>query len=575
MNALTKENISKWLTEEYDEQTRLEIKRLQEESPKELEDAFYKSIKFGTGGLRGIMGVGTNRMNKYTIGAATQGFATYLKKCFPQDVIKVAVAYDSRNNSKEFAEITANIFTANKIHCYLFNEMRPTPMLSFAVRHLHCQGGVMITASHNPKEYNGYKAYWQDGGQLIPPHDQNVIDYVNRFKNVSRIKWERNDQYFHNLGSEIDEAYISILKEQMFNLEEIAHRKKFKIVYTPLHGTGITIIPKALKAIGFRHIILVDEQCVPDGNFPTVESPNPEEPSAMEMAIRKAEEEKADLVLGTDPDADRVAMAIKDHNGKFILLNGNQTATLLFYYILDQHRIHKTLNDNYFTVKTIVTTELLKAISLDFNIPCYDVLTGFKYIAKKILEKENKEQYLVGGEESFGYLVNDFVRDKDAISACCFIAELAVHALSNKSSVFRDLLCIYKRYFFPKEHLLSLTKKGKSGVQEIKNMMKNFRNNPPLTIGGQKVLIIKDYLTQTLTHFPNGRQQEIALPISDVLQFILEDHSIITIRPSGTEPKIKFYFSVSTTLRKFVEYEQCNEQLTKKINDIITDLKLN
>lgn len=575
MNAITVENINKWLSDEYDESTHLEINRLREENPKELEDAFYKTLKFGTGGLRGIMGVGTNRMNKYTVGAATQGFASYLKKCFPNEKILVAVSYDSRNNSRFFAEITANIFSANKIHCYLFDEMRPTPILSFAVRHLQCHGGVMITASHNPKEYNGYKAYWRDGGQLVPPHDKNVIDYVNRSKNVSRIKWERNDLYFHRLGVEIDNAYLELLKNEMFNLEEIAHRKKFKIVYTPLHGTGITMVPKALKEMGFRHVVLVESQSTPDGNFPTVESPNPEESSAMMMALSKAEEINADIVLGTDPDADRVAVAIKDANGKFMLLNGNQTATLLFYYVLSQKLRLKQLNDSCFTVKTIVTSELLHHISLDFNVPCYNVLTGFKYIAEKILEKEEKERFLVGGEESYGYLIGDFVRDKDAISACCMIAEMAVHAASNQSSMFRDLLCIYKRYFFPKEHLLSITKKGKDGLMEIKNMMKEFRNNPPKQIAGQNVVTIKDYQEGFSRNLISGELQPIHLPTSDVLQFFLEDHSVITVRPSGTEPKIKFYFGVTSTLKKFVDYDKCNEMMTQKINDIISDLKLN
>lgn len=575
MNSITVENINKWLSEEYDENTHQEILRLQEENPQELEDAFYKTLKFGTGGLRGIMGVGTNRMNKYTVGSATQGFALYLKRCFPNEVIKVVVSYDSRNNSRYFAEITADIFTANKIHCFLFDEMRPTPILSFAVRHLQCQGGVMITASHNPKEYNGYKAYWQDGGQLVPPHDQNVINYVNRAKSVNKIKWQRNNLYFHKIGTEVDNTYLALLKKQMFNTDEITHRKKFKIVYTPLHGTGITMVPKALEALGFRHVVLVDEQSIPDGNFPTVESPNPEEPSAMQMALNKAEEVNADIVLGTDPDADRVALAIKDPTGKYVLLNGNQTATLLFYYVLSQKLRQKALTDSHFTVKTIVTSELLQTISLDFNIPCYNVLTGFKYIAEKILEKEGKENFLVGGEESFGYLVGDFVRDKDAISACCMLAEMAVHAISNQSSAYKELLNIYKKYFFPKEHLLSITKKGKEGLQEIRNMMKDYRHNPPKEIAGQKVVIIKDYQERNSRNLLTGERQEIQLPVSDVLQFYLEDNTVITVRPSGTEPKIKFYFGVSTTLKKFVHFDKCNQILTEKIAKIISDLNLN
>lgn len=575
MNSITVENINKWLSEEYDENTHQEILRLQEENPQELEDAFYKTLKFGTGGLRGIMGVGTNRMNKYTVGSATQGFALYLKRCFPNEVIKVVVSYDSRNNSRYFAEITADIFTANKIHCYLFDEMRPTPILSFAVRHFQCQGGVMITASHNPKEYNGYKAYWQDGGQLVPPHDQNVINYVNRAKSVNKIKWQRNNLYFHRIGTEVDNAYLALLKKQMFNTDEITHRKKFKIVYTPLHGTGITMVPKALEALGFRHVVLVDEQSIPDGNFPTVESPNPEETSAMQMALNKAEEVNADIVLGTDPDADRVALAIKDPTGKYVLLNGNQTATLLFYYVLSQKLRQKALTDSHFTVKTIVTSELLQTISLDFNIPCYNVLTGFKYIAEKILEKEGKEYFLVGGEESFGYLVGDFVRDKDAISACCILAEMAVHAISNQSSAYKELLNIYKKYFFPKEHLLSITKKGKEGLQEIRNMMKDYRHNPPKEIAGQKVVIIKDYQERNSRNLLTGERQEIQLPVSDVLQFYLEDNTVITVRPSGTEPKIKFYFGVSTTLKKFVHFDKCNQILTEKIAKIISDLNLN
>lgn len=573
MDQTAQNNLNNWLSQDYDIESKNEIQRLLDENPNEAEDAFYKSLDFGTGGLRGIMGVGTNRMNKYTVGFATQGFANYLKKSFPYQKIYVVVAYDSRNNSKEFAEIVADVFTANKIHCYLFNELRPTPVLSFAIRHLQCKAGVMITASHNPKEYNGYKAYWTDGGQLVPPHDQNVITYVKKINALKKVKWERNPLFFHAIDKEVDEAYFQKLTGTILNSDAIFHRKQFKIVYTPLHGTGITMVPEALQRFGFRQIYLVDEQSTPDGDFPTVKSPNPEEPAAMELAILKAKEVDADLVLGTDPDADRVAVAIKIAHQEYKLLNGNETATLLFHHVLSELNKKKELN-NCYTVKTIVTTQLLNAISLDFNVKCYDVLTGFKYIAEKINQLESKAKFVVGGEESFGYLINDYVRDKDSISACCTIAEMAAAAKTQYSNVFKYLLSIYKTYYFPKERLLSITKKGKKGIEEISNMMYRFRFYAPDVINDSPIVIINDYQKQISFDKSKNSYTPIELPVSNVLQFILEDKSIITVRPSGTEPKIKFYFSVRAEMNKFIDYETVNTMLEKRIDGIIHCLEL-
>lgn len=575
MDEIIKKRVQSWLDGDYDENTKDQINYLVHENPKDLIDAFYKNLEFGTGGLRGIMGVGTNRMNKYTVGAATQGFANYLKKCFPKQQIKVAIAYDSRLNSDSFAQITADVFSANHIFCYLFEELRPVPLLSFTVRHLECNAGVMITASHNPKEYNGYKAYWKDGGQLVPPHDENVITHVNRVKGIDQVKWTRNEEYIQMIGKEIDEAYLEKIKALSFNIDSIEKRKKFKILYTPLHGTGITLVPKALKNIGFKHVIIVEDQKTPDGNFPTVISPNPEEKEAMKIAMLKGEKIAADIILATDPDADRLAVAIRDGKGGYYRLNGNETAVLLTDYILRQLQKQKTLTESMYIVKTIVTTELLPKLANAYNVGYFDVLTGFKYIADIILKTEGKQKFICGGEESYGFLIGDFVRDKDAVSACCLMAELAAQAITEKSFAFKELLKIYKEYGIYKEDLLSITKKGKDGLEEIKQMMFNYRNHPPKEINNSKVVMIKDYWEQVSIDLETGTKTPIALPQSDVLQFFTADDTKITIRPSGTEPKIKFYFAVKGELHKYVDFEKESQKLSDKIKNVIQSLKLN
>lgn len=575
MDEIIKKRVHSWLEGDYDQYTKNWINFTIKENPNEIIDAFYKNLEFGTGGLRGVMGVGTNRMNQYTVGAATQGFANYLKKCYPKQNIKVAISFDSRENSKFFAEITANVFSANKIFCYLFDELRPTPELSFMVRHYQCQAGVMITASHNPKEYNGYKAYWCDGGQLVPPHDENVIQYVNKVKNINQVKWTKNEKYIHIIKNEIDDVYLNLIKNLSFNPEAIKRKKKFKIVYTPLHGTGITLVPKALETYGFKHIILVEEQKTPNGSFPTVNSPNPEEKEAMSLALERAQKVNAHIVLATDPDADRLAVAIRDSDYGYYRMNGNETAIVLTHYILSQLQKRDDLTETDFIVKTIVTSEMLVEIALDYNIHCYDVLTGFKYIAEKILELEGKQKFICGGEESYGFLIGDFVRDKDAISACTLIAEWAAYCYDNKTTPYKELLRLYQQYGLYKEELLSITKKGKDGLEEIKRMMENYRSDPPSEIAGVPVVEMKDYLNQETFNFKTGRRYPMLLPVSDVLQFILQDSSKVTVRPSGTEPKIKFYFAVNAPLHKNTEFEKKNKQLSLKIQTMIRSLKLN
>lgn len=574
MDKLIEERVNLWLNDAYDEATKQTLRDIQRNNPDELVEAFYRDLEFGTGGLRGIMGVGTNRMNKYTVGAATQGLANYLKKQFPNQEISVAISFDSRNNSPYFADITADVLSANDITCHLFPALRPTPVLSFAVRHLHCQTGVMVTASHNPKEYNGYKVYWSDGGQLVPPHDKNTIAEVNLVKTIHDIRWTRKTEKVHIIGSELDESYLRLVKGLSLHPEAIAAQKNLKIIYTPLHGTGITMVPQALKMYGFENVSIVKDQAVADGNFPTVKSPNPEEKSALTLAIAQAEAEKADLVLATDPDADRVGIAIRDNKGEMILLNGNMTGSLLIHYLLSQWKELGKLNGSQFIVKTIVTTELIERMASSFNVPCEDVLTGFKYIAEKIKEFEGKRTFIGGGEESYGYLAGDFVRDKDAVIACCLIAEMAAFYAANGKSLYEMLLEIYHEYGFYKEELLSLTKQGKSGAEEIAQMMVNFRNNPPKEINGQKVLMMKDFQAGISYNFEKGTQEAITLPKSNVLQFFTADLSKITVRPSGTEPKIKFYFGVVGSLPRIADYAQINAELSAKINAIIQDMKL-
>ena len=524
-----------WLSADYDEATRNEVKRLMENDPKELEESFYKNLEFGTGGLRGIMGVGTNRMNKYTVGMATQGVANYLKENFkdlPQ--ISVAVSFDSRNNSAEFAKITANVFAANGIKVYLFDSLRPVPELSYSIRHLKCQSGVMITASHNPKEYNGYKAYWEDGAQVTAPHDTNIINEVLKITSPAMVKFEGGEQNIQMVGADVDEAYLNDVSTLLVSPDSVKNHADMKMVYTPLHGTGITLVPKILSRMGFTNLSLVEAQVESNGNFPTVKSPNPEENSALEMAVALAEEKGADLVMATDPDADRVGIAIRDNEGKITLLNGNQTASILTYYLLRRWKELGKLNENTYIVKTIVTTELMAAMAKAFGVKCYNVLTGFKYIASIIRENEGKATFIGGGEESYGYNAGEFVRDKDAVITCALIAECAAWCADQGKTLYQLLGDIYSEFGFYKESLISLTKKGKAGLEEIQAMMKGYRENPPASIAGSPVVKVIDY----------NKPEETGLPKSNVLQFYTEDGSVVSVRPSGTEPKIKFYFGV-------------------------------
>ena len=574
MDKKIKPYVEAWLHGGYDKETKEEIKRLKKNNLDELADSFYKTLEFGTGGLRGIMGVGTNRMNKYTVAAATQGLANYLKATFKNTKLKVAVAFDSRNNSEYFAGITADVLSANRIECLLFEELRPTPLLSFAVRFLECHAGVVITASHNPKEYNGYKAYWGDGGQLVPPHDKNVINHVNKVNSIEKIKWDRKEAYVKIIGPEVDEAYLQAVGKLSFNCDAIAKCTDFKIVYTSLHGTGITMVPAALKGFGFKNVILMEEQCVPDGNFPTVKSPNPEEKSALEMALKLANDVNADLVLATDPDADRVGIAARNDKGELVLFNGNMVATLLTHYVLSEWQKQKKLTDNEFVVKTIVTTDIINKIALDFNVKCYDVLTGFKYIAETIGLHENDSKFICGGEESYGFLVDDFVRDKDAVSACCMIAEMA-SVMKNKGKTLYDyLIDIYLRYGFYKEEQLSIVKTGKNGIAEINKMMKNLRTNFPKKINKSKVVKAIDYFYGKGWDFIATTFFDSNLPVSDVFQIYTADGSKVTIRPSGTEPKIKFYFSVKERIESRAQYEETDKMLSDRIKEIKLSLKI-
>lgn len=569
------ERARQWLGSEYDEGTRSEVKKLIDENPAELVESFYTNLEFGTGGLRGIMGAGTNRMNKYTVGMATQGLANYLKKMLPdENPIKVAIAFDSRNNSRYFAQVTAGILSANDFKVFLFEDLRPTPELSFTVRHLGCHSGIVITASHNPKEYNGYKVYWSDGGQLVNPHDKNVISEVQKVTSLSMVKFEARPENITIIGHDVDTPYLSRVAQLSFIPDIIRKHKEFPVVYTPIHGTGITLVPDALKKFGFENVHILEAQATPDGNFPTVKSPNPEEQAAMQMAIEKARDINADLVLATDPDADRVGVAVKNDKGNFILLNGNQTASLLIYYLLNQWKHSGQLTGTEYIVKTIVTSELLSEMAKKFGVECYDVLTGFKYIAEIIGKLENKKRFIGGGEESYGYLVSDFVRDKDAVISCCLIAEAAVFAKEQGTTLFDLLISVYKEFGFYFESLLSVTKKGKSGAEEIKQMMDSFRKNPPETINDSKVIMIRDYMLQLEYHCLSSEKKPIELPKSDVLQFFTGDGSKITVRPSGTEPKIKFYFGIKTELADSSLYEEAEQKCKEKIDNIRADLGL-
>lgn len=563
-----------WLGKEFDEATRKEVQEMLDKDEKKLIDAFYQDLEFGTGGLRGVMGAGTNRMNIYTLGMATQGLSNYLKKQFGEKPIKVAIAYDCRNNSRYFAEKTAEIFSANGFEVLLFESLRPTPELSFAIRKYNCRSGVVITASHNPPEYNGYKAYWDDGGQVVAPHDTAIIEEVRKIQSVKDVRFDAQKDKIKTLGKETDDAFLAEVLKMSLNPAIIKKHSDIPIVYTPIHGTGIKLVPPALKLFGFRNIIIVPQQEVPDGNFPTVKSPNPEEPDALKMAIAKAIATNAELVMATDPDADRLGIAVKDNNGKFILLNGNQTGALLTWYILSQYKEKKKYNGNEFIINTIVTTDLIDRIAEAFGVECYNVLTGFKFFAELIRKNEGKKNYIGGGEESYGYLPGDYCRDKDAVGSCSLTAEIAAWSKDNGMSVFDLLLDIYVRYGFFKEKLVNIVRKGSEGAQEIKQMMTTYRNNPPKTINNSKVIKINDYQLQVSNDLITGKKSKIDLVKSDVLQFFLEDGSKISVRPSGTEPKIKFYFSVNAKLPSADKYEEVEKILDKRLEDIKKDMKL-
>lgn len=574
MDAAIQNKVNTWLNGNYDESTKDQIRKLQQDGPDELTESFYQNLEFGTGGLRGLMGVGTNRMNKYTVGMATQGFANYLKKTYGDAEIKMVVGHDSRNNSRFFAETAANVFAANGIKVFLFESLRPTPAVSFAIRYLKCNGGVICTASHNPKEYNGYKAYWNDGGQLVPPHDKNVIKEVEAIASVDDVKFTGGEKNITIIGAEMDEAYINMVKSLSVYPETIQKQHDLKIVYTPIHGTGIMLVPQVLKAFGFTNVTIVEEQQVPDGNFPTVVYPNPEESEAMSIGLKKAKEIDADILLGTDPDADRVGIAIKNHKGEWVLMNGNQTAVLACAYMIEARKAKGIARPNDMVIKTIVTTNMIDKIAEANGVACYNVLTGFKWIAELIKEKEGKEHYIIGGEESFGLMIGDQLRDKDAISAVAFLCEMAAYVKNQGKTLYDKLIELYVQYGFYLENLISITKKGMRGQQEIAEMMESYRNNPPKEINGSPVVQLLDYELQQGKNLQTGETWNINLPKSNVLQFILEDGTKISARPSGTEPKIKFYFSVNTKLNSKEDFDGTYIQLSNKIKSVIEDMKL-
>jgi phosphoglucomutase len=571
MDATIQAKVDRWLSGNYDEATKEAIRKQQKETPDDLADAFYRNLEFGTGGLRGIMGIGTNRINKYTVGMATQGYANYLKQSFP-DGVSVAIAHDSRNHSREFAEITANVFAANGIKVYLFESLRPTPELSFAIRHFKCQGGVVCTASHNPKEYNGYKAYWDDGAQMVPPHDKNVIVEVEKIASVDDVKWSGGEENITLIGKEVDEAYLEMVKGLSVYPEVCQAQHDLGIVYTPIHGTGIKLVPFALSKIGFTNVHIVKEQSTPDGNFPTVAYPNPEEKETMSLGLQQAAALDADILLGTDPDADRVGAGVKNNKGEWIQLNGNQTALLAFNYMIEARKAKGIAKPNDMVIKTIVTTDMIDVIAKASGVSCYNVLTGFKWISSMIKEKEGKEKYIIGGEESFGLMIGDEIRDKDAISAVAMICEMAAYEKNKGRSLFEKLVDLYVQYGFYKENLISITKKGMNGAAEIAEMMETYRKNPPKTIDGVAMDKLLDYELQTGTNLADGSTFKIDLPKSNVLQFVLADGTKISARPSGTEPKIKFYFSVNAPLKSAGEFEATEKMLDEKIQRIAKEM---
>lgn len=573
MNEAIAKRVMSWLQGSIDDASKEEIKRLQAQDPAALADAFYRDLEFGTGGLRGVMGVGTNRMNKYTVGMATQGFSNYLKACFPEGV-SVAIAHDSRNNSRFFAETTAHVFAANGISVFLFESLRPTPELSFAIRKLGCKGGVVCTASHNPKEYNGYKAYWDDGSQLVSPHDKNVIAEVEKIQSIDEVRWSGGDALINTLGKEMDEAYIEMVAGLSIYPEVIRAQKDLKIVYTPIHGTGITLVPAVLRRFGFEDIQIVQEQAIPDGNFPTVAYPNPEESEAMQYGLRLAQQMDADILCGTDPDADRLAIGVKNDKGEWVLMNGNQTAVLAFNYLLEARREKGIDSPNDMVVTTIVTTPMIDAIAKQYGVNCYRVLTGFKWIADLIRQKESNEHYVIGGEESFGLMIGDQVRDKDGVSAVALLCEMAAYEKQKGRSLYQKMIDLYVQYGCYQEYLLSITKKGMDGQQQIADMMERFRQNPPVSINGVSVISVLDFASGIQQNLPSGTSSDIDLPRSNVLQFVLSDKTIISARPSGTEPKIKFYVSVHASLSKAGDYEKVTSLLNDRIKGIVADLNL-
>lgn len=573
LDSSVQQKIDQWLEGSYDENSKQEIRSLiNQEKFEELTDAFYKDLEFGTGGLRGIMGVGSNRVNKYTFGVATQGFSNFLKKTYPDQQIKVAIAHDCRNNSDTLAKVVTDVFSANGIKVYFFEGLRPTPELSYAVRELNCQGGVVLTASHNPKEYNGFKAYGADGGQLVSPHDKAVMEEVQKVASIDDVKFEGNKDLIQLIGEDIDQKYLAELKKLSVSQKEIQNQKDLKIVFSPIHGTAGVLVPPALKMYGFENVTLVEEQMVVDGNFPTVVYPNPEEQDALAMALDKAKEIDAELVMATDPDADRIGIAVKDTSGEWTLLNGNQTACLIINYMLTAWKNAGKLNGNQYIVKTVVTSYLIDEIAESYSVDCFNTLTGFKYIGELMTNFEGEKEFIAGGEESYGYLIGEHVRDKDAVVSAVIIAEMAAYYKDNGSSLYEALLEMYVDFGIYQEKLISITKKGKAGAEEILEMMKNFRENPPTSLGGSDVVTIKDYKSAEEKNLKTGEVSEIDLPSSNVLQFITEDGAIISARPSGTEPKIKFYCSVNDTIATVHEYPFVQKKLMNKIDQIMEEL---
>jgi phosphoglucomutase len=582
LNALdpqTSQRIQTWLSGNYDAESKKTIQALIDTNNEtELNDAFYKDLEFGTGGLRGVIGVGSNKINRYTIGAATQGLANYLNLNFPNQEISAAIAHDSRNMSPEMAQITADVFSANGIKVFLFNALRPTPELSFAIRHLGCKSGVVITASHNPREYNGYKAYWNDGSQVVAPHDVNIVAEVNKIQSIDEIKFQGNPALITLIGEEVDAAFLQTIKANSINPAVIQRQHDLKIVYTPIHGTGITLVPKALEIVGFTNVHIVEEQATPDGNFPTVVYPNPEEQEAMTLAMNLAKSLDADLVIATDPDADRVGAAVKNKAGEWQLLNGNQMASLIIYYLLQAWKNAGKLDGHQFVAKTIVTTNIIDAMCAAYEVPCYNTLTGFKFIAQVIRELEGKAKFIAGGEESYGYLVGDAVRDKDAVASCAIIAELTAYAKDKGLTLFDFLTEMYQQYGFYYEGLISLTRKGKSGAEEIQKMMSDMRGNLPASVAGSAPVEVLDYSNLTHTDLRTGTftaiPEGLGIEPSNVIQLILADGTKVSARPSGTEPKIKFYVSVNTPLSRPEDFDATLIHLKQKVKDIQQDLGL-